>query len=100
MNPSQEQIFQIGEQMYELDERHTVGMAVKDLFAIGCWLHLVGLTQAADKVIATSLQAIDLDKTNPELSRAVRESLHGNQRMFFSAISAHSELNDLLSRQE
>jgi hypothetical protein len=96
MNVTDSQITEVSHLMFQLDERKAVATAVADLFALGCWLHASGHKEAGLKAVETSLQAVNLDRTNKQLFLAVVDGLAGNEYRFSAAIEAHAEINALL----
>jgi hypothetical protein len=96
MSPSEKQLQHVATKMDALDTRHSVGTAIKDLFALGCWLHATGHKEAGSKAVDTALKAINLDRTNKTLFLQVVDHLQGNEYRYAMAIQAHVEINLLL----
>lgn len=69
-------------------------MAFKDLFALGCMLHLQGEKQAGRKMVSEVMRAIDQVGTKTYRITLI-EQLEGNERRFAREIEAHSEVNVL-----
>ncbi|WNB74722.1 hypothetical protein [Methylomonas koyamae] len=93
---TQEEWERIDKAMLSLDERHAIGTAVQDLFALGCLLHAEGRKEAGVKAIDTALKAISLDKKSKLLFLKIIDNIEGNEREFFNRISAHCEIKELL----
>ncbi len=96
MVPTDLQLKSLADQMHDLDSRHACGVAVKDLFAVGCWLHATGERDAGLKAVDTALKAINLDRENKSLFLAIVDRLAGNEFRFAKAIEAHHEINALI----
>jgi hypothetical protein len=79
-----------------LDERNSLAMAVRDLFALGCSLHLSGHKRTGRKAIVTALQSINLDKTNKTIFIKLVDHIPGNEAHYINRIRAHSEINDYM----
>ncbi len=95
MLPTEKQWESIRDSVKSIDEPNRKGTSVADLFAIGCYLSLIGETKAGRKAVDTALLAIDLDKNNKSLFIKIMDNIKGNEGEFSKQIWAHAEINDL-----
>jgi len=72
-----------------------LSIAIRDLFAIGCYLHLRGEPETGRKLCHTALYAAGCHHDG-ELSSAVLQALPGNEREFADAIRPHIEIKALV----
>lgn len=72
-----------------------LSIAIRDLFAIGCYLHLRGEPETGSKLCRTALYAAGCHQDG-ELSSAVLQALPGNERAFADAIRPHVEIRQLV----
>lgn len=89
----------IREAISALDEKNRIGSSVSDLFALGCYLSLIGKTKASEKTVNTALSAIDLDKKNKTLFLKIIDNIQGNEIEFSKNIHAHQEVNSLFENK-
>lgn len=76
------------------DPDNYVGAALCDLFALGCYLHSIGQTEAGTKTVKTALRATSFVEKNSKtnLFSKVIENLSGNEKEYFDKIAPHVEL--------
>jgi hypothetical protein len=78
-----------------LEEAHgTQAMIHKDLFALGCWLHLNGNTAAGEKMIKQVVASVPSSGNRTYLN-AIGKNIAGNEMVWASEIFAHHEVNEL-----
>lgn len=80
------------------DKDNYVGAALRDLFAVGCYLHAKGQTEAGEKAIKTALRATSFvkDQFKTNLFSKVLKNLPGNEDEYLNNIRPHTEIVDLL----
>ena len=76
----------------KIDDQY-IKMALKDLFALGCYLHLKGEKSAAEKTIITICRAVGF---NDYIK--IIENLNNNEKEYAEKIMAHSEILNLLHK--
>ncbi|HBA71677.1 MAG TPA: hypothetical protein DER40_02345 [Geobacter sp.] len=83
------------------DKDNYVGAALRDLFAMGCYLHSKGQTEAGEKAIKTALRATPFvnDQFKTNLFTKVLEYLPGNEAEYLRNIRPHTELLGLLETE-
>ena len=72
-----------------------LSIAIRDLFAIGCYLHLSGEPETGSKLCRTALYAAGCHH-NGDLWSAVLQALPGNEMAFADAIRPHIEIRQLI----
>lgn len=72
-----------------------VEMLHKNLFAIGCYLNLVGNKRAGIKSIDTVLSSLGWNKRKTYF-RNILDSVNGNERIYAEQIGANEEINELM----
>ena len=80
------------------DKDNYVGAALRDLFALGCYLHSKGQIEAGEKAIKTALRATPFvkDQFKTNLFSKVLENLSGNEAEYLNNIRPHTEVLNLL----
>ncbi|MFQ5729946.1 MAG: hypothetical protein ACE5GN_06265 [Waddliaceae bacterium] len=72
-----------------------VGIALRDLFALGCLLYLKGEKNTGIKVCNTALLAVGFSDNYPSESETILQSIETNEKTFVNEIRAHLEINAL-----
>ena len=70
-------------------------LVYKDLFAVGCYLHVQGKKKAGRKAVLTVLMALD-PKGKRAYFRKILDSLNGNEVRYGHDILAHVEVVALM----
>lgn len=81
-----------------LEEVHGTPQAMiyKDLFALGCWLHLNGKTAAGEKMIKQVAASVP-ESGNRTYLNAIANDIAGNETAWAAENFAHHEVNELFS---
>lgn len=82
-----------------VDPTNDIGCALRDLFALGCYLHAKGEIKAGKKAIRTALRAAKMNERTDGLFDRVFEALPGNEKEFLSKVRPHTELLGLLETE-
>jgi len=70
--------------------------AVRDLFALGCYVHAIGSPEGRDAGSKACLAAMDaLQLSSPELHRKILDNLTGNEEWLARHFSPHYEIMKL-----
>ena len=69
-------------------------MVYKDLFALGCWLHVTGNRAVGEKMVKQVLASVP-KSGNREYLKALGSNLAGNEVQWDQDIFAHYEVNQL-----
>jgi hypothetical protein len=85
-----------------LDSAFSIGLtdeieiALRDLFALGCYLHAIGQIIAGKKAIRTALIVTKIIKRTDGLFSKLLDELPGNEDLFLNKIRPHNEFLLLL----
>lgn len=86
----------VDDAFHNTDPSHDISSALRDCFALGCYIHLKGHKVAGEKAVWSALQAAKLHKTHTKIYSKILKELDGNELEFINKIRAHSEINDLI----
>ncbi|WP_431798053.1 hypothetical protein SGO26_30180 (plasmid) [Cupriavidus metallidurans] len=82
-----------------LEETHgSRAMVYKDLFALGCWLHLNGKRAVGEKIIKEVITSVPGPGNRTYLA-SVAKQIAGNEGGWAAEIFAHQEVNDLFASE-
>lgn len=78
---------------------NNLALAVADLFALGCYIHKQGNTQAGLKAITTAIKMCNNTNRNIAFNKIIT-NIDGNEDTFARQIGAHLEINKLFHNKE
>jgi len=80
------------------DTDNRTGSALRDLFAVGCFLHATGKQKEGFNTVKTALRATSFVKEQfkTNLFEKIIKSLPGNEKEYLNKIRPHTELLGLL----
>jgi hypothetical protein len=88
--------WEIIDSAFSVDPTNDMGCALRDLFALGCYLHASGQTKAGIKAVRTALRAVKMNERTDGLSDKLLKELPGNEKEYLNKIRPHTELLELL----
>lgn len=91
--------WEIVDAAFTVDPKNDIGCALRDLFALGCYLHAKGQLKVGKKAIRTAMRAAKMNERTDRLSDKLLEALPGNEKEFLNKVRPHTELLGLLEAE-
>jgi hypothetical protein len=82
--------------VFSVDPTNDIGSALRDLFALGCFLHANGQSIAGLKAVRTAMRAAKMNERADGLATKLLDNLAGNEKDYLNKVRPHTELLGLL----